>query len=143
MTLRIFFLSICMVAFAMTAKAQNPSLIQEHTPTEIKTFVETHFPKGQITKYKKKVNLSRVKHEVKLNDKTELEFDQDFELTEAEAKFHLPESIIPQKIVQYIQSNYSGAKIEEWEKKSYGQKVELTSGLDLYFDHQGDFMKAD
>jgi len=138
-----FFSFVLMIAFFTTIKAQNPSLLQEHTPPEIKTFVENHFPDGQIIKYKKKVDFSRIKYEVKLNDKTELEFDQDFVLTEAEAKFFLPESIIPDKVLQFIKTNYAGAKVEEWEKKSYGQKVELNTGLDLYFDHQGDFLKAD
>lgn len=137
-----FILGIMIGIFALPANGQDTSFLNDHTPKEIKTFVTRHFPSSQIIKYKKKVDFSKIEYEVKLNDRVELEFDQNFDLKEAESKFALPESIIPENVLIYIHQNYAGMKIQEWERKSYGQKIELTSGLDLYFDENGHFLRA-
>lgn len=87
------------------------------------------------------VSPTKVEYEVKLNDKTELDFNQDFQLIEGDSKLGLPLSVLPKKIVDYISQNQPNVAVKEWEIKPYGQKTELTNGVDLYFDKDGNFVR--
>ena len=87
------------------------------------------------------VSQRKTEYEIKLDEKTELDFNQDFQLIEGDSKLGLPLSVLPKKIVDYISENQPNVAVKEWEIKSYGQKAELTNGVDLYFDKDGNFVR--
>jgi hypothetical protein len=56
----------------------------------------------------------------------------------------LPDSVIPEKIREYVKSNYPAYFITDWEKESRKvQQIELSNGLDLEFDNDGKYLKMD
>ncbi|RMG16179.1 MAG: hypothetical protein D6730_25450, partial [Bacteroidetes bacterium] len=55
---------------------------------------------------------------------------------------------LPQAIIDYIAANYPSNSIREWESSmgadsTLTYKVHLDSGLELYFDADGNFIRAD
>lgn len=121
--------------------AQAQISVNDHVPSQVQNFVKKHFPENQIVKYKMEVSQRKTEYEIKLDEKTELDFNQDFQLIEGDSKLGLPLSVLPKKIVDYISENQPNVAVKEWETKSYGQKAELTNGVDLYFDKDGNFVR--
>jgi len=47
---------------------------------------------------------------------------------------------LPQKVTNFIQKNYPGAFIKDIDWEGYGYEVELSHGLELFFDRNGNFL---
>ena len=124
-------------------QAQDRYLKTDEFPTEITTYVETHFPNSDIISIKEEKDRRKTEYEVKLRNMEELEFDQDYAIKSVESKSELPKSVVPQKIQDYVTENYPNRTIEEWKKKRRGQEIELDNGLEIKFDDAGNFVKLD
>ena len=55
----------------------------------------------------------------------------------------MPNSVIPEKILQYVTTNYPTNFITDWELDDKNQQVQLDNGLDLEFKMNGDFLRID
>ena len=103
---------------------------------EINTFVDTYFPLTSI----KNVKLDGNEYEVKLNDKTEIEFNLSFEwksidCEKSQVYNSVPAELVPAEITAYVTANYPNTLIEQIEKKhNGGWEIELSNGLEITFD---------
>lgn len=87
-------------------------------------------------------------YEIKLADGTELEFYLDGNVKKIEVLpgRSIPQSAILPAIASYVQTNYQGKHIEEYEvKKNKGYKVELSGypEIELLFNENGAFIGLD
>lgn len=137
----IFIILITAIVPLHSITAQKQYLAPEDVPSQVKEYIEKHFPEGKIAYAKKKEKLHYTKYKVKLNTNEELEFDGDFKIYEIESKSALPASVIPETIRLYVEKNYPNNSIQEWKLKKNGQEVELNNDLDLLFDKNGNFIK--
>ena len=103
---------------------------------EINTFVETYFPLTTI----KTVKLEGNEIEVKLNDKTEIDFYINFDWKSIDCEKgtvygSVPAELVPAQITAYVAANFAGKTIESIEKKhNGGWEIELSNGLEITFD---------
>lgn len=134
---------LMLVVAGVQAQKQKQYLEENQAPKEILQYVKTHFPSEKIVSIKEEKKISKTEYEVKLFDMTELEFDGNYQIKEIDSKKALPNSVIPASIRTYVTKNYPSSQIMEWKRKSKGQKVELDNDLELYFDHNGAFLRAD
>lgn len=134
------FLFVCVIT---TAQTQKRYLTSEEYPADITTYIKTHFPKSDIVSIKEEKKPHKTEYEVKLWNMEELEFDADYKVKSMESKAGLPDSVIPDKIREYVAKNYPQNKIEEWKRKRKGQEIELDNGLEILFDFDGNFLKLD
>lgn len=119
-------------------------------PTELpqaaRTFVATHFEGLTIVKAEKDNNASANGsiYEVKLSNGTEVDFDINGEWTEVDCQTEaIPASImalVPENISVYPSQKYPNSPIVQLEKEVSGYSIELTSGLDIYFDKEGNWL---
>jgi len=72
-----------------------------------------------------------------------LEFNSDKEIVDIEAKSKLPDSVIPDLILQYVIKNYPDNYIIKWELEYKRQEVKLNNGLELVFNMDGSFLWID
>lgn len=112
-------------------------------PEKSQTYIKTHFAEAASIKIKKSQNGLSLKYEVKLNNMIELEFNSKGEITCVEGHIPLPDSVIPQNILEYVKKNYNDKYITEWKIKKRIQEVELSNGLELQFDLKGNFLRID
>lgn len=124
-------------------QAQDRYLKPDEFPKKITSFVEAHFPDQWIVSIEEEKDKRKTEYEVKLSDRTELEFDQNYAIKKMDSKTGLPDAVLPDKIVKYVAENYPGRKIEEWKMKRKYQEVELDNSLELEFDHDGNFLRID
>lgn len=140
--LKIIF-SIILIFALSEIHAQDRYLKTEKYPTKITSFIAQHFPDSDIVSIKEEKKLHKTEYEVKLRNMEELEFDGNYDIKSMESKSGLPNSVIPQKIREYVAKNYPQSKIEEWDLKRKGQEIELNNGLEILFDFDGNFIKID
>lgn len=138
-----FLIGAFALIFSLSVQAQTQLIGLDQTPAQIQDYVRQHFPQQQIIKLEKEVDLSGVEYEVKLDNRVKLEFDGQFGIKEIESKMALPESVIPEAVRTYVGANYPNSLIVEWKKKRNGQKIELSNDIELYFDSNGQFLRAD
>ncbi|NLW30122.1 MAG: hypothetical protein GXY77_01545 [Fibrobacter sp.] len=72
-----------------------------------------------------------------------LEFNRKNEIIDIDGVSQLPNSVIPEKILQYVTTNYPTNFITDWELDGKNQQIELDNGLDLEFNMNGDFLRID
>ena len=117
----------------------NESLL----PTEAQTFINTYFASVPIKNVIKDFDDFTYTYKVHLDDGTFIEFNKEGKWRDV--KNHttgVPNSIVPQKIVEYLTANYPNNFMADVERGRH-YDVELNDGLDLDFSLDGDFLRID
>lgn len=122
---------------------QDRILQNSEIPSEIQNYIKSHFPSQSIMEAKSDKDGASLEYDIKLSDKTELDFNSKFEVTKIDGKTALPQSVIPQSIFTYIKTAYPNNAITDWEKKRNRQEIELDNGVELDFTSDGKFIKVD
>ncbi|MBZ0242130.1 MAG: PepSY-like domain-containing protein, partial [Bacteroidales bacterium] len=73
----------------------------------------------------------------------ELEFNSAYQIIEIDASTQLPNSVIPQSILDYVSEHYPDNYITDWELENNHQQIELDNGLELEFGLDGVFIRID
>lgn len=119
----------------------------DNLPVTANTFLNAHFNAAEVLSVsREKEMLSGAEYEVLLNNGVEVKFDKNGNWTEVEARKDteaLPTSFILVPIVDYVEEHYGDAGINSIDKEKNGFDIELTNGLDLIFDTEGEFVRID
>jgi hypothetical protein len=65
------------------------------------------------------------------------------EIIDIDANTKLPDSVIPDKILQFVALKYAANFVTDWQLDGNNQQVELDNGLDLEFNIKGEFLRID
>ena len=137
---------------ALVAVALSVSLIScakeevipvSQLPVEIKTYISTHFPSNTIVQVVKDFEGLTKTYDVMLSEQISLEFNRKNQIIDIDGKTALPNSVIPEKIRQYVTANYPTNVITDWELDDLNQQIQLDNGLNLEFTMNGDFIRID
>lgn len=132
------------LALSMFSCEKEKLLSLEEIPSEIIVYVETHFPDHEIIRAVKEKEGKKKSYELTLSEGVKLEFNNKKKITEIEANSKLPDSVIPGKILNYVETNYPNNVILKWELEGKSkQKIELNNGLELEFTLDGSFIGID
>lgn len=131
------------VAIFLTGCDKEKVLPSSDIPEEIAQYVAAHFPDHEILQVVKDRDDLTVTYEVTLDGGISLEFNRDKEIVEIDASTALPDSVIPDKILEYVRTNYPDQFITDWELEGKHQKIELNNGLELEFTMDGEFIRID
>ena len=132
---------IVAITFTNCSKEEmNPG---ENLPNEVKVYINTHFPDQLITEAKNNEKDSINTYEIRLDNLTDLEFNYKFEIMDIDGKTKIPNSVISEKISNYVILNYPDNFITGWEMDEGKQEVELDNAMDLEFDMNNNFMQID
>lgn len=137
-------ISVLVLTLSVVAvNAQDRKIAVKDVPSQITSYVATHFPNNSIVKASFDDHEIYKKYEISLNDRVSLEFTPDFKVKEIKSKSKLPDSVIPKEILRYVQANYPNNVITDWELDDGNQQIELDNGLDVEFSLNGDFIRID
>lgn len=114
-----------------TAMAQNND---NNNPTIVK-FVKQYFPKANILTVKADWD----DYEVRLSDGTQLEFTRKPEWKKIDcehstAYHNVPDKLIPERIANYVKSDFPDQNIIKIDKKRRGWEIELDNKLEIKFN---------
>lgn len=118
-------------------------LLTSEIPEEIRSYISTHFPDNSIQQVKKEKDDFTVTYGVLLDGNTSLEFNRKKEIIDIDGTTKLPDSVIPEKILQYVATDYPDNFITDWELEDKHQQVGLDNDLDLEFSMEGEFIRFD
>ena len=112
-------------------------------PVEINSYISTHFPNKSILQVIKDKDGLIKSYDILLNENVSLEFNRKNEIIDIDANTKLPDSVIPNKILQFVALKYAANFVTDWQLDGNNQQVELDNGLDLEFNIKGEFLRID
>lgn len=112
-------------------------------PTKIQTYIATHFPSNKVLQSQFDYNGLSKEYEIILSNNIILKFDRKDSIKEIESIQELPESVVPTKIYEYLQSNYPTNFVKKWELDNKKQSVKLDNDIELEFTINGEFIRID
>lgn len=141
--IKTLFASLILIFASFSVNAQDRIITENKLPKEIKTYIKKHFPTNTIIQASIDKDLMSKSYDVILKENIKLEFDSKNRIKEIEGNSKLPDSVIPNQILKYVQINYPKNFITDWELDNNNQKVELENGISLEFNMKGEFLRAD
>ncbi|KAA9354915.1 MULTISPECIES: PepSY-like domain-containing protein [Larkinella] len=137
-----------LLIWGLTACDQEKNVTPEALPQNAQNFIRTHFPQETILQVVKERDGLTTGFDVILSNGFDLDFTKSGECTQVDGKDQaIPDAVInPEKIRTYVQTNFSQQTIVSWEKNENDRdrySIELSNGLDLNFDKNGDFLRVD
>lgn len=136
-------LALILFVFCTSCKDDDEVIIPTELPQSAQLFVETHFAPSQITKVVKDKDNSEIHYDVTLDNGIKLSFDKNGTIEDIESLSKLPDTVIPQPLLDYVQTNYAASNILEWEKDRTEQEIKLSNGVELKFNLAGLFLRVD
>jgi len=135
---RIFLILILTFLMSTVCFADSNPIPAERLPHAAKSFINKEFANAKIEYAERDMD----GYLCRLDNGIEIEFNQKGVWTKMDGSVRtvLPDSVIPQKISQYVKENYPNAGITQIEKGRYGYKVELSSKYNLKFTRHGKFI---
>lgn len=112
-------------------------------PVEITEYISTHFPNNPIVQSVLDQEGLTKTYEILLEGNFRLEFNNKYEVTDIDGLTQLPNSVIPQPILDYVAQNYPDNFIIGWELERTHQQVELNNNIELEFEMDGTFIRID
>lgn len=112
-------------------------------PVEISDYISTHFPNNAIVQSVLDQEGLTKTYEIFLEGNFTLEFNSKYEIVDIDGVTKLPDTVIPQPILDYVAQNYPDNFIIGWELERTYQQVELNSTVELEFKMDGTFIRID
>lgn len=117
---------------------------KEQLPASSVEFIDKYFANSKVSYVKEDRELFSKNYEVLFSDGVKLEFTRKGEWKEVDCRnSEIPAGIVPEAIVNYISSNYSGVRILQIDRDSYDYEVRLSNNLELTFDKQFNLVDID
>ncbi len=138
-----FWIVSIVTLIGFTATAQDRRIPVDQIPSQIKTYLTTHFQENKVVKASFDDHILYKKYEISLQNNVSLEFSPEHKITEIKSKSKLPDSVIPAEILEYVKANYPKNVITDWALDDGNQQIELDNGLDIEFTTSGKFIKVD
>lgn len=132
---------ISVAAMASDTFAHDASVL----PMAAQTTLKNNF-KAKVSVVKIDKELGRIKeYDVVLTDGTEIEFDHDgnWKDVEVSASKSVPAAFVPSGVAVAVKKLQPKQRIIGIEKKKSGYDVDLSNGVEMKFDKQGNFIKYD
>lgn len=143
-TLKISFLFCAFFICGIYLHADKDIVISvQDLPEKVISYVKTHFPEQEIIKAVKDKDGLSFTYKIKLSGKIELEFTAKGDIKNIDGQNKLPDSVIPEKILNYVKTNYPDNYITGWSIEKRIQEIELDNGIELKFNKKDDFIKID
>ena len=136
-------LIVTALAFTLTSCDKEEVIPSTDLPSEITSYISTHFPNNSIVQVIKDRDGLTKTYDILLSESISLEVNRKKEIIDIDGVAQLPNSVIPEKILQYVTTNYPTNFITDWELDDKNQQVQLDIGLDLEFKMNGDFLRID
>lgn len=131
-------------ALLILSACDKESVVPEgKLPDDAQRFISLHFPDQSISQVVKDRDGLSVGYDVILENGIQLEFNRKGACSSIEGNIALPDSVIPEKILDYVNQTYSDHYIISWELDDREQEVEMDNGTELKFDKDSNFLRID
>lgn len=143
------FLAILLAVFISCSEDDNDNgdyekvIPEAEIPAQLKTYVATHFSSNTINKAVEEMDDNVLTYDIFLSENVTLEFNSDLNIIDIDSNSELPDSVIPEAILIYVEANYPNDIITDWELELNHQQIELNNDTELEFKMDGTFIRID
>lgn len=138
----IFLILVCALSFSALAFADNDKPVKvEDMPMTAQEFLKAYFPKVKVASAT--LDEKDGDYEVRLENGVKIEFNKIGSWMEIEGHTALPKGIVSSNIYDYVAHNYKKTKIFKIERDKNGFEIGLDSNVEVHFDLNGNFVKAE
>ena len=134
---------IAILALAFVSCEKETVLDDLNIPEEISDYVNTHFPDNKIIQIIKDVDELELTYDLTLEGSFSLEFNRKKQIISINGLNKLPDSVIPEKLLNYANNHYAEQHIVEWSLDNRDQEIKLDNGIELKFNTKGEFLRID
>jgi hypothetical protein len=139
----LFVLSALVLSLSACADWQQ-TVSNSELPVQAQTFIKKYFNMDDIRYVEKELDGLHMEYHVYLKNATEIEFDHQGNLEKIDCQTaEVPAGIVPDMIVEYASTHFPQLYIMEYSIEPRHLKVELSNGLELIFDQEGNFLRMD
>lgn len=133
------------LGFSIQSFAQKTQIQINQLPEIAKTFINQNFKNENISYIVKEEEFLTVdEYKVVLGNGTKIEFDSKGNWKEVSNKTQaLKTNFIPKNILSYCTKSFPNTFVTKIEKSRWKYEVELSNGLELLFDSEGNFTRID
>ena len=89
------------------------------------------------------IKMAPLYHALCQSELVEDQSDSASNIIDVDGVIQLPNSVIPQSILDYVSVNYPNNVITDWELEFNHQQVELNNNIELEFEMNGNFIRID
>ena len=143
---KLFLLLVVSIVGVMPMLADNDKMItREELPEKAQMFLTQHFEGIEVFYVKADRDMGVVmSYDVVLKGDVKIEFNRSGDWTSVDCeKGQVPDSVLPQEVLEYVGKRFAGTYVVEIEKGLMGYEVKLSNDMDLEFDKDGKFMRVD
>lgn len=140
----VILLAVILGIFTASAR-DNYSHDSAILPNSAQTILKNNFKAG-VSHIKIEKDFGKIKeYDVVLNDGTEVTFDSHGNWKDIEVRQNasVPSTLVPKAISEYVKLNQKKVKITGIEKNRSGYEVELSNGVEMKFNSEGQFLRYD
>lgn len=132
---KLVFLLVCMFTMQVAMADNDKPISFEQLPQTAQTFVKQHFPNAKVAFTKMEKEWFETSYDLVFMNGDKLEFNKDGEWKELKCRnMTVPMSAVPEKIKQFVQTNYPEAHILKMERDKYEYEVKLSNFWEVKFD---------
>lgn len=136
--------SVMLAAISVACADEDRPIEVEKLPEVAQQFLKQYFPKATVSFAKVDRDIAYKDYEVMLTDGSRVEFRPNGEWQEVDCKFgEVPDGIVPEPIIKYIEQNYPGAKVKQIDRERRVYEVSLSNRLELKFDQKFNLIEID
>ncbi len=143
---KLLFALIAIIGLSTTAMASDKYVHDASVlPKGAQTTLSKNF-KSKVSVVKVDKDFGRVsEYEVVMTDGAEVTFDRDGNWKEVEVNVSksVPSGFVPAGVTNYVKANQKGQRVVGIEKTRGGYDVELSNGVEMKFDKDGNFIRYD
>ncbi|MEN4762570.1 PepSY-like domain-containing protein [Chryseobacterium sp. C39-AII1] len=138
-------LAVVLILITGCVYGQDRAISPNQLPKTAKTFLFTNFKGIKVGSAIEDREIYGVdEYKVYLANGTKIEFDSRGNWKEVDGKHQkLPYGFIPTKIRNYVAKSFPNTYIIKMEKERWSYQAELSNGIELEFDREGNFTKID
>lgn len=143
---KLFLLLVMSIVGMAPMLADNDKMItREELPKEAQMFLTQHFEGIEVLYAKADRDMGVVtSYDVVLEGDVKVEFNRSGDWTSVDCeKSQVPDSVLPQEVLDYVTKRFAEAYVVEIEKGLRGYEVKLSNDIDLEFDKDGKFLRVD
>lgn len=136
---------LAILTVSLTACADHQHLVEYSAlPAQAQTFIKKFFNVADIAYIERERDDLQTEYSVHLKNATEIDFDHQGNLESVDCqRSAVPNGIIPQVIVDYIQLHYPELFAVKYTIDYRHIEIELNTGIELEFDLEGNFIRMD
>lgn len=140
---RMLFLLASIMCVMTSCWAGKPIAYNEMSQ-EARNFIEQTFPDAKVVFVESYFGIFGSSYEVSFNTGDEIKVTNTGEWKEISCEFMtFPESLLPDYIKTYLDSNFPNVKIEKIEKYKKYVEVELANNIEIKFNYEGKVIEFD